>query len=119
MIPKSGYRFSENIMLPQFNGRVRLSGGDRDRDAEQLMAGGVAHIDAAAHALVPAADLHVERQQMGELEGIFLLREVATVKVVRVGVAGDDIEKVLFHRAFPCGCGGLSTIMEISLRRWL
>src|SRR5262249_17880842 len=116
MIPKSGYRFSEKIMLQQFNGRVRLSGGDRDRDAEQLMTGGVAHIDAAARAFIPGADFDVEREQMRHLEGFLRLIEVASAKVVFHAAVTDDVEKILLHGASHAARGRLSTIMEKSLR---
>jgi hypothetical protein len=79
------------------------------------MAGVVAHVDAAARALVPGADLDVEGEQMGQLEGFMRLCEVTPVKVVFRGALTDDIEKILLHRASHAARGRLSAVMKKNL----
>src|SRR5262249_8947702 len=75
--------------------RLGLADGDR----EQLLAGHVADIDAAAAVLLLGADLHVEGEQLGHLEGLLRLGEFATAEVVFRTTLAVNVEEIFNHRA--------------------
>src|SRR5512142_893480 len=79
-----------------------------------MVAMGAADMDGSARVLVAVADLHVECEHMGHLEGLLLLGKGASVEVDFGAVVADDVEEVLFHCPVPCGWRPVLDRYEVS-----